>query len=193
MRQAGPQIAPTGLPTTATPHEWVKVTNTGQEEFRDMYASTPYRIPPGAAVVVPWHAATNWCGDPWLRNVGDKRHRDDEYARLRTRYGAYNKDDVWEANRPKVEVYDLNDERVLMVVDDPSGNLSEPPSLSGDQGQYLLEYVERQQKQIDAMRAQLQGQIDTGEVSVPDDDTPQQIPVGPRNPGTGGPGSKVRR
>lgn len=109
----------------------VRVRNTGQKPYVGQYANIKYTIPVGGENVVPWEAATLWLGDP--RRVNDERRgyfeRDEELTRVLIRMGSHGLDDrnLSDAeralvDRPLLEVYDIDNTRIPMLLDDPEGD-----------------------------------------------------------------------
>jgi hypothetical protein len=82
-------------------------------------------IKPRGERIVPLEYATLSFGNPGTRNEGRNRLRAAEYKQARTLWGFYPglmSEDEWvDEIGPKFEVYDLEGERVYMVLDDPEG------------------------------------------------------------------------
>lgn len=165
--------------------DWVQVKNVGDTEFIAHWNNARYRIPPNGQIVVQAEAAWLWVGNWNLRNVGDRRYRDEEFDRLLTRYGSYNfRDDdgilLWEKRKPRLEVYGYEGGQILTLVDDPDGTLSAPPPPTGDQYEMMRQQMEQLQRRVDGMKSQLQSsgqEVDLGD--EPPQDEPRQVPVGP--------------
>lgn len=100
----------------------VRIVNTDTRTFTSLYAGDRYTVAPGGEEIVPFEAACLWFGNPKLKDINAKeRHRTVEFKRLRVKYGAYDNEELFEAIRPKVEVYTLEGERVSTVAEDPYG------------------------------------------------------------------------
>lgn len=71
----------------------VRVKNTGTVPFRDSYANQPYVILPGQEIIVPYHGAVYWFGDPRAVDLNngdmDQQYRTMEVRRLSVKYGVY--------------------------------------------------------------------------------------------------------
>jgi hypothetical protein len=149
----------------------LKVLNRGPDVFEARYNRQTYRIQPGESAFIPHEAVCLWLGDPASRNVGKQQDRRLEAQRLSRRYGAYDDKAKFEANKPNLEVHDLDGNRVVTVVDDPSGDSLTPPSrveLS------MMDMIERLEKQVDQLKRQA-GQADVDPDAEPGEaatDTP---------------------
>lgn len=124
--------------------EVVRIRNADPErEFRDAYNGNTYRALAGSETIVPVEASILWFGNPGARDIDARRlDRTAEFKRLRVRYGCYDNLDnpdgptpMWEAVKPKVEVFTLDGERVITVVDDPFGELSAPVNMTNSEHQ----------------------------------------------------------
>lgn len=86
-------------------------------------------IPAGGERVVPLDHASIAFGHPATKNDGRDDARDRMYAATRTYWGFYpgiDTEDDWEDIGPHFEVYSLDGERIFMVLDDPTGEKSNP-------------------------------------------------------------------
>ena len=86
------------------------------------------RILPGADRIVPWDIAATLFGDPRLVNDGRNQHRTVALKRARGNFNymlGIESDEEFEARRPKIEVYDTeNNERIYMLIEDPEGEMA---------------------------------------------------------------------
>lgn len=159
----------------------LRLVNTSDREWSDSFASQKYRVPAQSEGLAPIDAVRLWFGDPELRDVGDDNARDREYKRLRQRYGAgMGTDDAeWEAQKPRMEVYTLDGERVTTVIDDPTGaSLADAP-IERDQYEALRGMVANQEKELAEMRRILKDEgnaLDAGDDVA--EDEPRQVPTG---------------
>lgn len=98
--------------------------------FKGQFEGRWYRIGCGDEAHVPAGAARIWFGDWALPNElpNGQKPRRDAMERLRTYYGAYHNDEMWEENRPQVEVYEFGTENRLPVVlnDNPDDPFADP-------------------------------------------------------------------
>lgn len=146
----------------------VKIKNTGDTDFRQMYGPKDLvEIPAGDEIIVPYSYLVAFMGDPNVRNGDRWREREELYDLFVLMYGG--KDTI-----PKLEAYDLNDNRIITVLDDPAGsNLTPVANDTTDVG--LL------QRQIDELSARLstseQETVSEPDVEVPTDE-PTQVPTG---------------
>ena len=113
-------------------------------------------IEPGQERILPAEYAYVYFGNPAARDVGKDKSREFEWRRCRTLWGFYGglmSPEDWERIRPKFECYDLDGNRVYMVLDDPDGTLAGavPSAAQSDA-------VER--AGVEAQIAALQAQVD---------------------------------
>jgi hypothetical protein len=102
----------------------VRVHNAGDSDYTDMYAGQTYTIAAGSDGFVPFDAVCLWLGDPRTQDLGPRdKHRTDEFLRVALRMGVGEKPmDVFEAARPKLEVFNpQTGDRLVTVADDPTG------------------------------------------------------------------------
>lgn len=111
----------------------VRVVNTGDTDLV-LRGNTVYTIPAGKDRIIPFPEAASWFGDPRLQNVGRDKMRDLAYRQVQAMWGytegmQYPKDNwqphlgvwTWEDFKPKAECYDMEGNRIFMVIDDPNG------------------------------------------------------------------------
>src|SRR6188768_1726487 len=97
----------------------IRLVNPTDEDYIDYNGDKRYRIPAHGEIVTQSAPVHEWLGDPDLRDDGRNNERTAEYTRLRARYGAYENRAVWERNKPKIEVWTMDGQRLLTIVDDP--------------------------------------------------------------------------
>lgn len=153
-----------------------RILNLMDREWTGMYNSQSYKMPPGGETIAPYIAVCNWFGHPDAVDVGPReRYRTDEYARLRVFYGVYDDEDRWDELTPKVEVYDLEGNRIITVIDDPSGAHLSPTQTTVLERDNLTRQLAQMDRQMRAMQAQLDQQNramaaeDAGDIINPDD------------------------
>lgn len=102
----------------------LRCVNTGPA-FRGQYLADIYDIPAGAEVILPAEVVITFFGNASTRNWSPRRRdRDNEFNRLRVRYGAYDDQEKWESVKPRFEVYSTSTgERIYTVIDDPTGSM----------------------------------------------------------------------
>lgn len=159
----------------------VRIRNLMDKEWTGMYNSQTYRMSPGGECIAPYIAVCNWFGHPEAVDIGPReRYRTDEYARLRVFYGVYDDEDKWDELTPKVEVYDLDGNRIITVIDDPSGSALTPAQSTVAERDLLVRQMTQMQKQMAMMQAQLDTQNravaaeDSGDL-IEDDDAPINV------------------
>lgn len=166
----------------------VRVRNPRKDPYKDQYANVKYTIPPGGEVIVPWQAAALWLGDP--RVVDDENRglfaRADELHRVLTRMGSGGLDDrrLSEADRaradhPGIEVYDIDSNRIEMLVDDPEGENVVPAAFVRAEKDDLyaeLDRVKALQAQLLAAIEQQQNAATAPGLDAALDDAPSKVP-----------------
>jgi hypothetical protein len=111
----------------------IRVVNTGDEPLV-LKGNTVYTIPVGKDRIIPFADAAAWFGDPRLDNAGKEQLRTMQYRSLQFLWGytegmTYPRDrwnpaagfKTWDDFKPKFECYDMDGERVYMILDDPDG------------------------------------------------------------------------
>lgn len=163
----------------------VRIVNKGTKDIVDHYNSERFVIRAGddAGTFVPWDAMVIWYGNPLAVNTSRQPARQVELERIHMRYGGFGDPAVWEANRPRVEVYTTDNKRIFPVMDDAEGTQvpTDDNSLSAE---------DLRQAEMDQMRAAIRdlqerlavkdGEVVNGESAGPlPTDAPQAPPVGP--------------
>lgn len=138
-----------------------RVTNNDRKKpFTGKYEGAKYTIKAGSESIVPRAAVNLWFGDPELvddvHGTGPAaRARTNEFNRLRTKYGAYEHDEIWEINRPNVTVTDLDGNRYYTVAEDPTGENVTPATSTPAVSQDLATEMANLRRQMEALeRAQ---------------------------------------
>ena len=163
------------------PGEIVNIVNPTDEDFQHRYLETKVTIKANTNTFVPWEWMVYWLGNPDVRDIDHRRrYRTEEVKRLRTLYGAYYDDEKWAANRPQIQAFTSDGERITTVVDDPEGTqVPTNPSAPVDQTSLLMNQISQQQAQMKAMQKQLEilqrGNAAT-QVDVATDDRPGTPP-----------------
>lgn len=151
-----------------------RVVNKGKTEFSATYANNRFVIKKGKTAVVPRDAVNLWFGDPDTRDDPNDRsryYRTAEFARLRIKYGVYDgvpgrqtMEEAWEERTPKVEVYDLDDNRLYTVVEDPEGLESAPAPTPSRMELNLAAQLEDMERQMTALKRAI-ADAEAGEAS----------------------------
>lgn len=166
----------------------IRIRNNGEKPYKDQYASTTYVVPPGGENVIPWEAALLWLGDPRL--LDDERHgffaRAEELQRVLIRMGSHGLDgrNLSEAeraieDRPSLEVYDIDNNRIPMLLDDPDGENVVPASfVKGEKDDLFaeLDKVKAYQAQLLQLIQENQNQTAAPGLEAAADDSPQRVP-----------------
>lgn len=163
--------------------QMVRCKNVGDKPFKDGYANVTYVLPPGKDVFVPYDAAVLWFGNPDVFDVSARqRGRTDFYHRLRLRYGAFDDhriladgsevrftaDELWEENKPQVEVYTLEGERLHTIIDDPEGTNVDPAQTNPGEAQGILARMGQLEAELGLLRQAQAAQTATAD-EVDDD------------------------
>lgn len=166
------------------------------EEIRLGFANKTFTVRKGKSVFVPLEAMIIACGDPrstdkiiTVREAGGEAtgwipDREGEVYRLRSKYGQEptGRKDFDDIHVPKIEVTNLEGERVYTVLDDPYGEKGIVTTSTTAEKDELLAMLERQQGQIDKLRSEL-GTLDEvqNEMDLPTDDSIPPLFVGTGN------------
>jgi hypothetical protein len=139
----------------------IKIVNTGDKPLvlhHDLKGNVS--IAPGKSRVLQFEYASIHFGHPAAVNQGRDRLRDVEFSNARTMWGFYPglmPEEEWETTfKPQFECYDMEDNRVYMVLDDPDGSLA--AEFGGVPSDAASDAVEA--AAVDARIAALQAQID---------------------------------
>lgn len=106
----------------------VRIVNPTDEDVDWRWDGVRYPIRAGGEQIVPWGAMCVYLGNPNSRDIDSKnRNRTRELARLRVKYGAYEKEEAWERNRPHLEAWMIDgSDRITTVIDDPYAEPFDP-------------------------------------------------------------------
>lgn len=102
--------------------EIVVLRNPSDTDYVDSHADRTYRVPAQNQITVTSGPLHEWLGDPDMRLVGNEEFLKNEVRRLRARYGAYENDEVWDRQKPPLEAWTVDGERIYTLVDNPHGN-----------------------------------------------------------------------
>lgn len=169
----------------------VRLRNPKQKVHKDQYANVKYSIPAGGEIVVPWNAATLWLGDPRILDDEARGHfaRAEELNRVLTRMGSGGLDgrglsepERAAADHPGIEVYDIDGNRIEMLLDDPEGENVTPASFVRAEKDDLLTELDKvkayQAQLLTLIEQQQNDKTSPGLESAPDD-SPSKVPAGP--------------
>lgn len=161
---------PSTIPSTGPINDQlpVVVENPTDVDVRWQYGKQVYMIPAHATMYVPYFAMVLYMGDPRSVDIdASRRYRTEEYARLRGKYGAYQDDELWEQNRPKLTCRTLEGEPITTVVDDPFGKDLTAVSESVTQREFLEQQIaqmaetqRRMQSELELQKQQLAARLD---------------------------------
>jgi len=141
----------------------LRLKNVGTDRFSDMYDNQKYTIEPSGETLAPYEAVCLWLGDPESRDY-DARRRDrtDEYERLSTRLGVYHDQHLFEAARPKLEVWTLDGQRITTVTEDPTGSgMTINVSADSTTEAILRDQLDSMKQQMDAITVALESAPDS--------------------------------
>lgn len=147
--------SPTQVIGLAGSPSMVRVKNTRDEDWSFIYGVPEQRItiPALSEIILAWEIVVFWMGNPAMTNKNARqKDRTKEYDRIRVLFGAYYEDDVWERNRPPLEVFDLEGSRIFMVADDPEGATVTQASQTVALQATYEQQIAAMQRQIDAMQ-----------------------------------------
>lgn len=169
----------------------LRVVNRMDKPFKVMYDSRETTLMPDKDAFLPFPCVALWFGDPRadvaLGSVQDNRgirtyipDRETEIRRLRAKYDNQFGDETVIVKAPNVEVYALDGERVLTVLDDPQGEHIRPASETVADRNDLLSLLAQQQRQIDVLTEMALGKVGAGvgtETSPAEEPVPVPEPV----------------
>lgn len=166
--------------------------------FIAAWDSRNYRLNNGQQGFIPAAAVFNAAGDPrsagTVATVRDMRgvvgfvpDRATEVRRLRMRYANHAGDDTRLQTYPKLEVYDLDGNRLTTVLDDPEGTTVTPAPTTVAGHEHLLQLIQLQQQQLARLMAA--AGLDERAEAVAAPVTPQDmgVPEDEPNPSEGTP------
>lgn len=159
----------------------VRIKNVGETRWTDRYSNQIFACDPGRDIIVPFGALCLWLGNPDAKNVPNgQQHRRAEFNRLVIRYGGADNPDLWEENKPKIEAYDFDNERIVTVVDDPEGKGIHAASTTVEEQEILQSQVNKLTRELAAMRSRMEA--GNGEIADEDirEDVPSRVPTGSR-------------
>lgn len=129
-------------------------------------------LQPGQETVLPIEYATLNVGHPNARDEDKNKWRTNAFKHIRRRWGFYPglmTEAEWETMKPKVELYTLDGERVLSVIEDPEGvrggGVAAPAEGNGEA--FLQQQVATMQKQIEQLTSLIAQQQGTTPAPVP--------------------------
>lgn len=163
--------------------ELVRCHNLGSTELRLAYNSRLFKVPAGGQMFIPAEAAVIHFGD-WTQR-GDRRM--EEYRRIRGHHGcvpgeSYEdtpgadripSDVLWEQRRPQVELYTVTDEKIVTVMDDPTGETLGAVGAPDDDKERILAAL---QAQLNRLEAELAAERSSAPTSPAPVDTPENAP-----------------
>jgi hypothetical protein len=148
--------APDQAPPMTFVAQVVRLVNEGDATFTMKYGPRDrLTLAPGQSVFVPEEVGWHFLGRWWTNNADPRnRARQAEIDRLRTLYGAYEDEVLWQANKPRLVAYDPQGQRIVSVVDDPDGDNGAPQTAFGRE-QNLEAQIAMMQQNILALQAQV--------------------------------------
>lgn len=171
-----------GSAPALSPGDFVQVRNLDDKPLDLLWDSKKYRIAPGAQQPIPFEAAKLAFGDPrsgpQMTSIRDFRgvvhwlpDRASEIRRLRCLYDNQAGDESTVLKHPKVEVFDLEGNRVVTVLDDPAGESVTPANQSVSDSNEILALMQRQQATIDMLMKRLHVNESGEEIEPPETPT----------------------
>lgn len=158
------------MPMQLGPYDTVRLRNLGTTLWTDKWNNQQYRCAPGGEALVPFAGVCLWFGHPAAIDIpGDpkQKYRTEEFQRLCVKYGVYDKHQefvpgqVFQDDRgndknpiPQVEVYDLEGEKLITVLEDPEGHTAAPFSIEEQANLDLRAQIAQLQRQMQALLQQ---------------------------------------
>lgn len=157
--------------------DFVKIINKNTKPF-DFHQNNRKRVlQPGEDAIIPWGLACSLFGHPSTLNVHPRNERQKLYEKVRGRFnytlgivppealdnGITNSEEWWEVIRPKIDVFDIeNNEQIFMVIDDPNGDhMSQPPQQSAGSTdiEILMQQIQTLTNQVHKLTAAQQSEM----------------------------------
>ncbi len=129
-----------------------------EKTYVGVFEKRQTRIKPGAVAYVSYRAAITWFGNPALVNTDTSKPREQEFKHLLARYGVYYHTDRMEELLPRCEVFDMEANRIYMVLDDPDGRLRfapDPTTVASSEAQIMERRAYELQNQVHAIMSVL--------------------------------------
>jgi hypothetical protein len=184
----------------------VRLVNVGDTDYVDAFNGRRYEIKAHSQLMVDFDAMCLWLGHPDANNFDPRnRVRLQEYERIRTKYGVdakalemsldktpFDAEALFEAMRPPLEAYDMADQRILTVADDPNGDFLAPAVAAAKTGGDMtvimarLQSMEQEQANLRSQLAMAQRREQALNDAQPinDDDAPRVVTQDQGIPGT---------
>lgn len=132
---------------------FVRIVNRDPEvPFIGKYDGDYIAIPAGGEKIVTEDVMRVWMGDPNLTNTGRHNDRQDAYNRICMFHHARGLTGNDPDLLPPLEAYTEDGERIITIMDDPTGELTVPDS-TGDSD------IAKLQRQIEKLEAQMQARM----------------------------------
>ncbi len=189
----------------------VKVVNLDDTPFVGGWNGGKYVIPPRSEAFVPFIATCNWFGHPDAMDVDEgHRFRTEEVNRLRVKYGIYEMttvpedypaaiidpsiigSDPFDTLTPNLQVWTLEGERLVTVLEDPYGTNITPDVVTQAQAaqsqgaiETLMGQVAALQRQIEALSAGQTAEADSGDIQHDEEPTTPAMRPAPKAPAKG--------
>lgn len=171
----------------------VRVLNHGDREFVGGYDQQRYVVPAGGQSIVPRDAAQHWTGRWHTFDREHHKERTVEYERLMVLYGIFadettSIEEKMETNIPKLEVTDLDGNKIVTVLEDPHNDFARPADTTQVEKDLLEQQIAKMQRELSSLTSALamtqtnkDGKYEPSIDVVPTDD-PKKVPVtdGPR-------------
>lgn len=149
----------------------VRLVNVGDTDFVDKFNGREYTVKAHSQLMVDFDAMCLWLGHPEANDFDPRnRVRLAEYQRLRFKYGVdtkalemslnsspFDADQLFEAMRPPLEAYDMADQRIMTVADDPNGDFLAPVVAARDTGDVsvLMARIQANEQDLANLRQQV--------------------------------------
>ncbi len=168
------------------PGDIINIVNPTDEDFVGRYLTNRIVIKAKTNSFLPWEYMVYWMGNPDARDIDHRRRfREDEVKRIRTLYGAYFDEELWEQNKPRIEAYDGEGNRIITPVEDPKGDMvnASPITAPASQEALVHQQLAAQTNIIDQLRKQVDALSRANQASQHDVNTDSNplIPTPPSN------------
>jgi hypothetical protein len=171
--------------------EVVQMVNAGDTTFNMPYGTARLIIEPGQSFMGQREIAAHFMGRWWTDNTDPKyRERAEDLRRIRTLYGCYEDDAMWNARKPNLVLYSASGEEIRTLLDDPEGHYAKPQGLIlGSSLEAQLAVMQQQMAQIQNAIANKEGMPPQMDSSVAPPPPPPHTPPGTMTGVSGFPGA----
>lgn len=140
--------------------QYVSILNVSEDDFTAKYDGEYLTIPAGRSKTVPYDIMVVWMGDPEVRNLGADRERDEAYKNICGFFHARSMTGNHPELLPHLEAYTDDGDRIITIMDDPTGNSLTVDAAEGSDVASLQKQIAAQQKALETLTARLDAEVE---------------------------------